>query len=54
MEQIKRAFNDAIAQETDPDKVARLEICREYMTNPAFRAKLEEFTFQQDQGTPNG
>lgn len=38
-------FNAAIATSTDADQIARMELCREYFTNPEFRANLEEFTF---------
>jgi len=45
----REVFNQVIAQATDADTIARLELSREYFTNPEFRAKLEEFMFQQAQ-----
>ena len=41
----KNGINQEIANTTDADKIARLEVLREYFTNPEFRAKLEEVTF---------
>jgi len=38
----KEVFNRAIAATTDADAIARLEVAREYLTNPDFRAKLQE------------
>jgi hypothetical protein len=34
-------FDEAVARETDADKRANLELCREYFTNPEFRKALE-------------
>jgi hypothetical protein len=42
-EQAKQIFNQVIATVQDPDRVARMEICREYLTNPDFRKGLEQF-----------
>ena len=38
-------FDEAINAETDPDRVARLEVLREYVTDPAFRRTFEDFVF---------
>lgn len=46
-------FNKAIASETDPGKVARLELCREYFTNPAFKLALEDYIFALNQKQAN-
>jgi hypothetical protein len=43
-EMVRRVFNQAIEQTSDPDKVANLELCREYFTNPEFRKALEDHT----------
>jgi hypothetical protein len=38
---IRQAFTEAIhRQSADPEKVARLELAREYFTNPEFAARL--------------
>jgi hypothetical protein len=34
-------FDAAIAAETDPDSIAKLELLREYFHNPTFRKALE-------------
>jgi hypothetical protein len=44
-EEVKEIFNARIATETNADKIADLEIIREYFTNEKFRATLEEMTF---------
>ncbi len=33
-------FDEAIAQMTDPDQIARAELVREYFTNDAFRLAM--------------
>lgn len=38
-------FNKLIARQTDPDLIARLELCREYFTNPTFRRGLADFVW---------
>lgn len=48
-EQAKRIFNDAIAKQTDADKVARLELVREYFTNPEFRTALHDHVWAINQ-----
>lgn len=49
-EQAKEIFNQVIARETNPDKVANLEICREYFTNPNFRKALEQYVWDINSG----
>jgi hypothetical protein len=44
-QEAKEIFNARIATETNADKIADLEIIREYFTNKKFRAALEEMTF---------
>ena len=34
---------------TDPDQIARLELVREYTTNPDFRKALEDYTWTLNQ-----
>lgn len=46
---IRKGFNQAISKTSDPDTVAELEVCREYFTNPDFRAKLENFVWEVNQ-----
>ncbi len=38
-------FNEAIAQMTDPDQIAKAEVAREYFTNPAFKKAVEEYSW---------
>ena len=38
----REVFNQVIANEADADKIARLEVCREYFTNPTFRKALQD------------
>jgi hypothetical protein len=45
--EVRAIFNQVIATESNPDKVARLEIVREYFTNPDFRRKMEDYTWQK-------
>lgn len=45
--EIKATINTAIAAHTDPDKIARLEVAREYFTNPDFRKRLSDYSFNQ-------
>lgn len=40
-EALREIFNQAAAKATDADQIARVEICREYFTNPEFRKALE-------------
>lgn len=39
-QEARRIFDQAIANETDQDRIARVELLREYFTNPEFRAAL--------------
>ena len=41
-EQAREIFNKAIANETDADRIAKIEICREYFTNTKFREALQD------------
>jgi len=52
--ELKSIFDQVISGQTDPATVANLEVCREYFTNPEFRARLEQFTFEQNQRSRNG
>ena len=45
----RNIFNAAIASNTDADQIAKIELCREYFTNPEFRAALEAHTFAASQ-----
>lgn len=44
--EVREIFNKVIAGQTDPDRVANLEIVREYFTNPDFKRALEDFVWQ--------
>jgi hypothetical protein len=41
-EQAREIFDQAIATETDADRIAKVELMREYFTSPAFRVALED------------
>ena len=45
----REIFNQAAAAQTDADAIARIELAREYFTNPTFRAALEKMVWQQSQ-----
>ena len=48
-QQFRSFFDRAIAKATatgDADKIAKLELTREYFFNPKFRKELEEFTWR--------
>jgi hypothetical protein len=45
----REVFNAAIAAQTDADKIARIELAREYFTNPTFRKALEDHVWQLNQ-----
>lgn len=38
----REVFNQAIAATKDADQVARIELAREYFTNPTFRKALAD------------
>jgi hypothetical protein len=40
-EQAREIFNQSIANETDADRIATVELLREYFTNPEFRAAMQ-------------
>jgi hypothetical protein len=42
--EVRKVFDTVIADQSDPARVANLELCREYFTNPAFRKFLEDTT----------
>ena len=44
-DQLKDIFNSAIKAATNADQTAKLEVCREYFTNPEFKKDLENITF---------
>ena len=44
-EQAKAIFNKAIESAKDADQIARIEICREYFTNPEFKKGLENYVW---------
>lgn len=39
----REVFDRAITATTDADAIARLELAREYLTNPDFRTKLADY-----------
>ena len=41
----RKVFNQMIAESTDADQIAKLEVVREYFTNQDFRANLEQFSW---------
>lgn len=45
-EALRAIFNQAAAKAADADQLARVEICREYFTNPTFRKALENHLWE--------
>ena len=45
-EAAKQVFNQVLATQTDADKIAKIELAREFFTNPAFRKSLEDHVWQ--------
>jgi hypothetical protein len=43
---MRQWFDKLISETSDADRIAELELAREYFTDPAFRQKLEDYTFQ--------
>ena len=46
IQDVREAFNQAIARTGNPDAIARLEVAREYFTNPAFRDWLTQTVWE--------
>lgn len=40
---------EAMHKQGDNDIVARMEVVREYLTNPEFKARLEAFIYKKNQ-----
>ena len=47
--ELREIFNKVISEQSDPDAIAELEVCREFFTNPEFKSKLEEYIWTQNQ-----
>lgn len=45
----REIFQAAIAKAVDAEVVAKLELAREYFTNPAFRASMEQAMWERAQ-----
>lgn len=45
----REIFNAAIAGETNPDRIAKVELLREFFTNDNFRAAFSQFVFDMNQ-----
>ena len=48
-EQARQIFNTAINATQDADQIAKIELAREFFTNPDFRKALEDYTWQINQ-----
>lgn len=46
-EAAKQVFNQVLANLTDADQIAKIELAREYFTNPDFRKALEDHLWAQ-------
>ena len=46
-QQAREVFDEVIGQAADPDRRAGLEVAREYFTNAAFRAALEQASWER-------
>lgn len=44
-QQAREIFNAAIANETDADRIAKVELLREFFTNDTFRKQFSEYVF---------
>ena len=51
-DQAREVFNQAIASTTDADAIARIEVAREYFTNPEFRKSLEDLVWEATRWSP--
>lgn len=40
--ELRKIFDNAALAEPDPDTRAKIELCREYLTNPPFRTWLAD------------
>ena len=45
--QAREIFNQAAANATDADAIARIELAREYFTNPTFRKALADHLWEK-------
>jgi hypothetical protein len=48
--EVRAMFNEVISKQVDPDKVANLELAREFFTNSEFRAKLQDYVWAINNG----
>lgn len=48
----REVFEKAIKEESRPERIARLEVLREYFTNPEFREYLSNESFNQTYKEP--
>lgn len=48
-EELRAVFDGAIAASQDPDRNARLELLREYFTNPDFARRLHDVVWDINQ-----
>ena len=44
----RKIFDKVISETQDPDRIAKLELLREYFCNPAFKSELEKITFEMN------
>ena len=51
-EQAREIFNAAIASETDSDRIAKVELMREYFCNETFRTVLHDHVWNVKQAQP--
>lgn len=50
LKEAREVFLKEISKESNPDRVATLELLREYFTNPAFKKYMEDETFKINSG----
>lgn len=46
----REIFDTEIANTTCPDRIAHLEVLREYITNPTFRQRLKDESWNRTKG----
>lgn len=49
-EEARKVFDSALSKIKDPEQVEKIELVREYFTNPEFRSNLEKFVYEVNSG----
>ena len=46
--EIRKNFDEIISRHTDPERIAALELAREYFTNQTFKSALSDMVWEQN------